>query len=420
MVGMKGKQELAIVLASVLVQMLLGAFLGHYFDQRIFMAAGYAVGSGGDPYKPIELTRIFKNPLLNGFVPTIGYPPPWPLLLGLVYRLSYGVVPDVFIYNFAMKIPIIMANVALAYLVRNILLNLQADEKKAKAAWLFLLFNPFVLLTTTAWGQIDGVAALLCLASLYTITKDKTKESAFLLAVSVVIKPVALALVPLPLLFSGRIFSRNNLIFVVVFATVFFMFMLIPFLSLGWSIPISSGELSSRFGMAGGLTIFNFAEIIQASPLIPSSLWFIGFLWVPALIISYYFVYRNPPRSMNNLITISIGLVLVFFLTRSWLSEPNLNLLFPLMLIAAGLCRVKKRVLHLFWVIPLVFMMLNWSFPQLFFLTYPSVLDSLAQIDLNFGTARLVARFAVAVFWTLIGWTMAFKMLRANMPENKV
>ena len=88
MVGMKGKQELAIVLASVLIQMLLGAFLGHYFDQRIFMAAGYVVGSNGDPYKPIELIRAFENPLLNGFVPTIGYPPPWPLLLGLVYRLS--------------------------------------------------------------------------------------------------------------------------------------------------------------------------------------------------------------------------------------------------------------------------------------------------------------------------------------------
>src|SRR5512143_677329 len=137
MVGMKGKQELAIALASVLIQMLLGAFLGHYFDQRIFMAAGYVVGSGGDPYKPIELIRIFQNPLLNGLVPTIGYPPPWPLLLGLIYRLSYGVVPDVFIYNFVMKIPIIMANVALAYLVRNILLNLKTDEKKAKAAWLF-------------------------------------------------------------------------------------------------------------------------------------------------------------------------------------------------------------------------------------------------------------------------------------------
>ena len=106
---------------------------------------------------------------------------------------------------------------------------------------------------------------------------------------------------------------------------------------------------------------------------------------------------------MNDLVTMSIGMVLVFFLTRSWLSEPNVNLLFPLMLIAVGLGRVEKRVLHLFWVIPLVFMILYWSFPQLFFLIYPSILDSLAQIDLHFGTARLVARFAVAVFLALIG-----------------
>jgi Gpi18-like mannosyltransferase len=101
----------------------------------------------------------------------------------------------------------------------------------------FLLFNPFIILTTSAWGQIDGVAALLCLASLYTLTKDKIKESAFLLALSIVIKPVALALVPLPLLFSGRLVSRKNLNFIAVFAAVFFMFMLIPFLTLGWVFP---------------------------------------------------------------------------------------------------------------------------------------------------------------------------------------
>src|SRR4030065_1215648 len=132
---MKGRYELAMVLASVLIQPLLGVFLAHYFDQGIFMAAGFIVGSGGDPYKPIDLMHIFQTPLLNGSMPTIGYPPPWPLLLGLIYRLSYGMIPNVFIYNFATKIPLIMANVALAYLVRNILLNLQADDKKAKAPW---------------------------------------------------------------------------------------------------------------------------------------------------------------------------------------------------------------------------------------------------------------------------------------------
>ncbi len=417
MVGMKGSRELAIVLASVLIQSLLGVFLGHFFDQRVFMAAGYVVGSGGDPYKPIVLISVFSNPLLNGFVPTIGYPPPWTLLLGLIYRLSYGVVQDVFLYNFAMKIPLIVANVALAYLVRNILLKLQADAKKAEAAWLFLLFNPFIILTTSAWGQIDGVAALLCLASLYTLTKGNTKQSAFLLAVSVTVKPVALALVPLPLLFSKRLVSKKNLVFSAVFAAVFFTFILIPFALLGWNIPISSGELSTRFGMFGGLTVFSLAELIQGSPMIPSSLWFMGFLWVPALIISYYFVYRNPPRSINDLFTKSIGLVLVFFLTRSWLSEPNLNLLLPFMLLAVGLGRMEKRSLHLFWIIPLVFMVFNSAFPQLFFLVYPSVLDSLAQFDQQFGTARLVARFAVAVLWTLIGWTVAVKMLRANKEK---
>lgn len=414
---MKGSRELAIVLASVLIQSLLGVFLGHYFDQRIFMAAGYVVGSGGDPYKPIVLVGVFSNPLLNGLVATIGYPPPWALLLGLIYRLSYGVIQDVFIYNFALKIPLIVANVAMAYLVRNILLNLQADAKKAEAAWLFLLFNPFVILTTSAWGQIDAVAVLFCLASFYTLTKGKTKQSAFLLAVSVVVKPVALALIPLPLLFSERLGSKKNLIFSAVFVAVFFMFMLIPFALLGWIIPISLGELSSRFGMFGGLTVFSLAELIQGSPMIPASLWFMGFLWVPALLIGYYFVHRNPPRSTNDLFAKAIGLVLVFFLTRSWLSEPNLNLLLPLMLIAVALGKVDKRSLHLFWIIPLVFMVFNLAVPQLFFLVYPSVLNSLAQFDLQFGTVRLVARFAVAVLWTLLGWTMAVKMLRVNKEK---
>jgi hypothetical protein len=419
MVEMRGTRELAIVLTSVLIQMFLGFFLGHYFDQRVFMAAGYVVGSGGDPYKPIELVHVFENPLLNGFVPTIGYPPPWPLVLGLIYRVSYGVVQNVFIYNFATKIPIIMANIALAYLVRKILLNLHSNKKKAEDAWLFLLFNPFIILTTAAWGQIDSFAALLCISSLHLVTKGRIKESAFLLAISIAVKPVALALVPLPLLLSGRLVSRKNLLFLVVLAAVFFLFVLIPFAVLGWSIPLSSNNFTNRFGMAGGLTVFSLAEIIQGSPIIPSSLWLLGFLWVPALFIGYYFVYRNPPCSMGDIVTKSIGLVLVFFLMRSWLSEPNLNLLLPFMLIAVGLGKMEKRVFHLFWIIPLVFMIINFAFPQLFFLIYPSVLDALAQFDLQFGITRLVARFFVAVLWTLMGMAVAFKMLMGQRQNTE-
>src|SRR3972149_4101963 len=242
------------------------------------MAAGYVVGSGGDPYKPIDLNPFFANPFLNDFVPTIGYPPPWPLLLGLVFRLSYGVVPDVFVYNLATKIPIIVANVALAYLVRNILLSLQADRKKANAAWLFLLFNPFVILTTSAWGQIDSVAAVLCVAALFQLSKGYSKTSGFLLGASVAVKQVAVPLVPLPLLFSEGFSSRRKLWFSLAFLATVFTLWVAPFFLLGWGIPTAPMDVTSRFGMAGGMTLFNLAEIIQGSPTIPSSLWFLGYL----------------------------------------------------------------------------------------------------------------------------------------------
>src|SRR3990172_5890301 len=119
------KREFSIVILSLFLQVPLAVFLGHHYDERIFMATGYVVNGGGDPYQPIELVNVFAHPLLNGIVPRIGYPPPLPLLLGFIYRISYGMVPNVFFYNFALKIPIIAANIGLAYLVKNILLDLK-------------------------------------------------------------------------------------------------------------------------------------------------------------------------------------------------------------------------------------------------------------------------------------------------------
>jgi hypothetical protein len=378
------------------------------------MATGYVISSGFDPYKPIELIHVFPNPLLNGFVSPIGYPPPWPLVLDFAYRFSYGTFHDVFAYNFATKIPIIAANVVLAYLVRSILLNLQSDKRKADAAWLFLLFNPFLLLTSSAWGQIDSVAAVLCVAALFELSKGYSKASGFLLGASVAVKPVAAPLIPLQLFSSERFLSRRNLWFLLMFLATVFTLWVAPFLLLGWSIPNTPADITGRFGMAGGLTIFNVAEIIQGSPMIPSSMWFLGYLWVPALLVGYYFVYRNPAKSTEDLVCQSIGLTLIVFLTRSWLSEPNINLILPLVLVAAGLGRVSRRSLHFIWIVPLVFMVVNFSFPQLFFLVDSSVLGSLAQFDAQFGTIRLAARFAVAVVWSVVAWKITLQTLRKN------
>ena len=82
-----------------------------------------------------------------------GYPPPWPLVLGLLYLASYAVVADLLLYNLVLKLPVIAANVGLAYLVAAMLKDLGASPSVARRAWVLTLFNPVLLYFGAAWGR---------------------------------------------------------------------------------------------------------------------------------------------------------------------------------------------------------------------------------------------------------------------------
>jgi len=407
-------RNITLVLLSLVIQVPLGIFLGHAYDEKIFMATGYLVASGLNPYQPHTVVNIFHSSLFAGVIPSIGYPPPWPLLLGFIYSVSYSLVPNLFLYNFAIKIPVILGNICLAYLVKNLVLKLNGDKKKAQFAWVFILFNPFVLLTTAAWGEFDTVVALFCIASIYLLSKGRTRESAFCLALAVALKPIAFPLVGLPFLFRGSNSKRKILLYLLVFCLSFCVFYFLPFFLERWSLPWEPSELGAQFQMAGGLTLFNLNEIFLDSTVLPKPFQLLGYLWVPALIVGYYSVYRNRPNSANELFSKAVGLTLIFFLTRSWLSEPNINLILPLMLLAATTKELNLRSFHFAWIIPFVFMFLNTSFPQLFVFVYPSVLTVIAQVDQQIRNVRLWARFVVVIPWQVLGWHVVIKKLRGN------
>ncbi len=407
-------RNVRFVLLSLLIQVPLAVFLGHQYDEKVFMVTGYLVASGLNPYHPYIGANIFHTPLFVGVIPSIGYPPPWPLLLGIIYRLSYSIVPNLFLYNFAIKVPVIVGNVCLAYLVRNIIMKLDADEKKAKFAWLFVLFNPFVLLTTVAWGEFDTVVALFCLASLYLLSRGKTKESAVLLALGIALKPIALPLIGLPFLFPSNNSFKRNFEYLMIFSLILLTAYFAPFFLEGWALPWAQNEWNAQLQMAGGLTPFNLVEIFQNSFSLPSTLAFLGYLWVPALVAGYVAVYRNRPNSMNDLVHKAIGLILIFFLTRSWLSEPNINLVLPLMLITLDFKRISFRGFHFLWVIPLVFLFLNTSVFQLFFLVVPSISNLLTHLDMQIRSWRLWARFLIVVPWQILAWNLVSKETGKN------
>jgi hypothetical protein len=403
-----GKNGL-ILLSSTLIQVILAIFLGHSFDERVFMAAGYLTGSGKNPYQPLLFGEVFPDPQFLGFIPSIGYPPPWPLLLGIIFRLSFSVFPSLILYNFAIKVPVIIGNIGLAYLIKNLILKLYGDEKWARTAWLFILFNPFVLLTTAAWGMFDTLVALFVVYSLYLLDRGRISESAFLLAFGVVLKPTALPIAGLPLLFLGNR-DRKNLRYLLVFTLTAAIFYFGPFLLLGWTIPLNPSEWDVQFRMLGAMSPFNILDLFQVH--LPSTLEFVGFLWAPAVLLGYYAVHRDKPRSMEGLVEKALGLTLVFFLTRTWLSETNINLVLPLMLLVTRPGQMNFRNFNFAWLIPLAFMVVNTSIFQLFFLIYPNVNETLLWLDGSILGIRLVARFLVVVLWQIFAWGIVIKTLR--------
>ena len=117
------------------------------------MATGYLVGGGHDPYVARNLGAVFHHILFD--VPSaVGYPPPWPLVLGLVYRGSYALVHDLSVYNLAIKIPVIAANIGLAYLIGAILeKSLGATRTVSRRAWTFPALQPVLALLRRRLGS---------------------------------------------------------------------------------------------------------------------------------------------------------------------------------------------------------------------------------------------------------------------------
>ncbi len=407
--------EVLLVLLSLFIQVPLALFLGHYYDTRVYMATGYLVSSGLDPYLQHNFVNVFPSSVLSGTVPIIGYPPPWALFLGLGYKLSFAITQNVFLYNFAIKIPIIAANLCLAYLIRKILLNSQVSLEKAQIAFLIVLFNPFILLTTVAWGAFDIVVAVLCLAAFYFLSRGRVVECALCLGFGVALKPIALPLAPLPIFFSQSMVTfKKKLLYVALFSVTLVTCYVGPFLIAGWRIPLAQNEWNSQVQMAGGMTLFNVVEIFQPQTILPQELAFLGYLWVPALLIAYYQVYRDRPTNLKGLIKKIIPVFLIFLLSRTWVSEPNINVILPFILLAAALSEVRFKDFHIAWLIPLIFMFPNYAFPQLFFLVNPSIMTSLQLFNSQFGTARLLARFLVAAAWQVFALKKVVEILRSR------
>jgi hypothetical protein len=367
----------------------------------MFLATGYLVGTGHSPYVALDLTEVFHH---IGFksISVVGYPPPWPLVLGLIYRGTYALGHDLIVYNLGIKLPVIAANIGLAYLVAAALENLGAGRDAARKAWTFLLFNPFLLYVGAAWGQIDAIVAVLAVASLVLLYGRRPVASALVLALAVCFKPIAAPILLVVLVYlAGRSMGRAAQ-YAAVFAAGIIAFYVMPFFVFGWDAsPLR--QLNAHFIMSGTMSFMTVARLARDSLATQGHWWLLGLLWIPALVVAVWAM-RRGVGEFDDLVKKSTALVLIFYLTRTWLAEPNVVLVLPLVLILTSLGELDRRALTAVWLIPLVFTVFNASPLQLLFVTWPGALqESLAYVA-RYGQATLVVRAALVIAWQVAGW----------------
>jgi hypothetical protein len=402
--------DLPLLSVSLVLQGTLGLFFGHIYDMRIFMSAGYLVATGSNPYSPQDLSTVFHNPSFQG-ITTVGYPPPWPLVLGIIYRISHALSASFLAYNLAIKLPIIAANIVLAYLVVSMLKRLGAQQAARRRAWTFVLFNPFLLYASAAWGQIDSIEAVLALSALLLLDAGKVKTSAILLALAVSFKPTTIPLVLVPFFYLKMRSIPHLFEYYGVLAIGMLVFCVAPFPILGWDASPILEHWNAHFVVGGGLSWLAFLELTQGSYQLPGNGWLLGLLWLPALAAAA-FALRPGILGFRDLLAKSTALIMVFFLTRAWLSEPNIILVLPLVLVLTSIGDLDRLALAAIWMLPLIFSFFNAGTAQLFFPSMPNIMNDLLKQMEDYRTARLIAKVVVVVPWELAGWWIVFRCFR--------
>jgi hypothetical protein len=429
------------LLAGLLLRLFLAPFLSHPYDMRIFMAVGVAVARGMTPYGQYVLQDLFvsaPHPHLYGTYSGIGYPPLWGLSSGLMYILSSAIAPNnLYAYVFALKIPIILGELALAVIVYNILKK-QTNERIATATFLLFIFCPFVLAVGTIWGMFDVIAVLFAVMSAYTLQYDWRWSSLFL-ALSSALKVFPLVLVPLYGLLIYRFARRIKpaIAFIAVTVGITAILAILPMIVFSWPIsnlynalvyhvstssPTYYNLAPFPYGAASPFNAFSLVSNLTGGGIQPPSV--LIYVWIPACVSVYVLLFLSKSNikvqafgtSKDFAWTIqwSLLLVLTLFTTRVWVSEQNLIFLFVFFTLSVFMQHPQALdKIELLWLLLFIFVLVHVPMIGFFWLPLPSTLNAAVSFaDGPLGWTRLLLMTALTFGWLTLCWHYALKKLR--------
>ena len=367
---------IALMLAA---RILVAPFLAHGGDMTCYLLAGYNVANGRDTYE-MRLSE-YDGPHIPRIVGggdrfIVDYPPFWSLLLGFSYILSETLFKNnLFAYIFSIKLWIIAADLALAYVMYTILKEEQTDLEGYSIATFYFLC-PFPLLIGAIWGQMDVIYSLTTLLAAVLLVRKRYLQSGFLLGLGFGLKyyPVILA----PIFFYATRQRRDKIKFLAGLVTMMALTLTLPYLFWGsagatnfiatmqnlsndrgtlLSVPYAI-EIICEVVRAQGSLIRAWFRLKENS--IVNKSWILPLLWI-------YYRWKEQVQSkpheikLKDLLKPSIGALIIFFAFRFWVTEQMLMVLFTFSLVLVYLENGKGwNYIQLLWTT-----LILWSFINL-------------------------------------------------------
>lgn len=128
-------------------------------------------------------------------------------ILGLIKNLFHI---DTALFYSLVKLPSIIAEIILgAFVYRQIF---KESKSYALIAGALVLLNPAFIFNSSVWGQVDGILTLLMALTIYNLNKRNLILSAVYLGLAILVKPQAIILLPILLLYLVKNLSLKNTI----------------------------------------------------------------------------------------------------------------------------------------------------------------------------------------------------------------
>lgn len=127
-----------------------------------------------------------------------------------------------------LKLPPITSDLILSVFIYKIISE-SRFAKMSLVGSLLILFNPALIFNSAVWGQIDSILSLFMVISIYYLNKNQLALSSVLIGLAFLIKPQAIALAPVFLLFLFKNFSIKNFLQICLPGLLITIILSIPF-----------------------------------------------------------------------------------------------------------------------------------------------------------------------------------------------